>query len=119
MQFVTNGPEVPGRLLQAHEDGHVAFFCGAGVSCPAGLPGFRELTKKLYDDLHVDPDPAQQAAIDAKHYDKAIDLLERAVVGRRPCVSAPCAAAVRLRSEAWRSDRHRRRFAPWPHGNRR
>ena len=70
MQFVTNGPEVPGRLLQAHEDGRVVFFCGAGVSYPAGLPGFRELTKKLYDDLHVDPEPAQQAAIDAKHYDR-------------------------------------------------
>ena len=83
MQFVTNGPEVPGRLLQAHEDGSVVFFCGAGASYPAGLPGFPELTKKLYDDLHVDPDPVQQAAIDAKHYDKAIDLLERAVVGRR------------------------------------
>ena len=31
MQFVTNGPEVPGRLLQAHENGHLVSFCGAGV----------------------------------------------------------------------------------------
>src|SRR6476659_2933651 len=40
MQFVTNGPDIPDAVLQAHEDGRVVFFCGAGISYPAGLPGF-------------------------------------------------------------------------------
>ncbi len=31
MQFVKGGPDIPERLLQAHEDGGVIFFCGAAV----------------------------------------------------------------------------------------
>lgn len=51
MQHIKNGPEIPDRLLQAHEDGDVVFFCGAGISFPAGLPGFEGLVDKLYADL--------------------------------------------------------------------
>ena len=29
--FVNHGPDIPERLLQAHEDGRVVFFCGAGL----------------------------------------------------------------------------------------
>ena len=29
------------ELRRAHEDGEVVFFCGAGVSMPAGLPSFK------------------------------------------------------------------------------
>ena len=29
MQFFENGPDIPERLLQAHEEGHVV-FCGRG-----------------------------------------------------------------------------------------
>jgi len=36
MQFVGHGPDVPDALLQAHEEGRVVFFCGAGISYPAG-----------------------------------------------------------------------------------
>ena len=86
MQFVKNGPEVPERLLQAHEDGHVVFFCGAGISYPAGLPGFAELTTQIYTELSVGPDAVQQAAIKAKQFDRAIGLLEEAVVGGRNTV---------------------------------
>ena len=38
MQFVKGGPDIPEQLLQAHEDGQIVFFCGAGISYPAGLP---------------------------------------------------------------------------------
>ena len=41
MQLIANGPDIPDALLQAHEDGRVVFFCGAGISYPAGLPGFK------------------------------------------------------------------------------
>ena len=48
MQFITNGPDIPDALLQAHEDGRVVFFCGAGISYPAGLPGFKGLVEQIY-----------------------------------------------------------------------
>lgn len=31
MQFVAHGPDVPDVLVQAHEEGRVVFFCGAGI----------------------------------------------------------------------------------------
>ena len=84
MQFVKGGPDIPERLLQAHEDGSVIFFCGAGISYPAGLPSFAGLVKKLYSRLEVTADSVQVAAIKAKRYDTAVGLLEAKIVdGRR------------------------------------
>lgn len=83
MQFVHNGPDIPERLLQAHEDGRVVFFCGAGISYPARLPGFGGLVKKLYASLNVVPNAVQQAAIKAGYFDTAIGLLEADIVGGR------------------------------------
>ena len=83
MQFVRNGPDIPERLLQAHEDGRVVFFCGAGISYPAGLPGFDGLVKRLYEDLQPLPNAVQKAAIKAKHFDTAVGLLEADIVGGR------------------------------------
>lgn len=48
MQFVTNGPDIPDSLLQAHEEGRVVFFCGAGISVPAKLPDFKELVEEIF-----------------------------------------------------------------------
>ena len=86
MQFVKNGPDVPERLLQAHEDGRVVFFCGAGISYPAGLPTFAGLVKKLYAAMGIDPNPVQATAIKASQYDIAVGLLEADVVGGRQTV---------------------------------
>ena len=86
MQFVREGPDVPERLLQAHEEGRVVFFCGAGISYPAGLPGFAGLVAELYSRLEVIPDPVQAAAIKAKRYDTAVGLLETNFVGGRRAV---------------------------------
>ena len=83
MQFVKEGPDIPERLLEAHEDGHVVFFCGAGISYPAGLPGFEGLVKKLYARLAVTPDAEQEAAIKAKQFDTAVALLEEKHLGGR------------------------------------
>ena len=83
MQFVKDGPEIPERLLQAHEDGGVVFFCGAGISYPAGLPDFAGLVKQLYENLAVERDPVQRAAIEAGQFDTAIGLLEADIVGGR------------------------------------
>ena len=81
MQFVKGGPDIPEQLLQAHEDGQVVFFCGAGISYPAGLPGFQGLVDQLYSDLGVTPNRVQRAAIKANRFDTAISLLEEDVTG--------------------------------------
>ena len=86
MQFVKGGPDIPERLLQAHEDGRVVFFCGAGISYPAGLPGFARLVNELYSRLEIIPNPVQVAAMKAKRYDRAVGLLEANIVGGRRAV---------------------------------
>jgi hypothetical protein len=86
MQFVRHGPDIPERLLQAHEDGRVVFFCGAGISYPAHLPGFSGLVDKLYTALAATPNAVQQAAIKAGQFDTAIGLLESDIVGGRETV---------------------------------
>ena len=86
MQFVKGGPDIPEKLLQAHEDGKVAFFCGAGISYPARLPGFGGLVDGLYEELRYPPSAVQRAAIKGKRFDTAIALLERDIAGGRPRV---------------------------------
>ncbi len=83
MQFVKDGPEIPERLLQAHEEGRVVFFCGAGISYPAGLPGFGGLVEKRYDELGATPRPVEAVALKSKQYDTTIGLLENRVIGNR------------------------------------
>jgi len=86
MQFIRRGPDVPERLLQAHEDGRVVFFCGAGISYPAHLPGFAGLTSRLFSDLGEAPNAIQRAAIKAGQFDTAIGLLEEGIAGGRETV---------------------------------
>jgi hypothetical protein len=86
MQFVRNGPDIPERLLQAHEEGKVVFFCGAGISYPAGLPGFGGLVEKLYQRLGASPTPVESVAKKSGLYDTAIGLLEGRIVGGRAAV---------------------------------
>ena len=86
MQFVRHGPDIPERLLQAHEDGRVVFFCGAGISYPAHLPGFAGLVENLYATLATTPNAVQQAAIKAGQFDTAIGLLDAEIVGGRETV---------------------------------
>lgn len=88
MQFIANGPDVPETLLQAHEEGRVIFFCGAGISYPAGLPGFRQLVDRLFDALGTAPDELEAAALTSNRLDAAIDLLEHRFPGRRDAVRA-------------------------------
>jgi hypothetical protein len=76
VQFVRNGPDIPEHLIQAHEEGRVIFFCGAGISYPAVLPGFRGLVRKLYASLGANPDSIESAASAEGRYDTTIGLLE-------------------------------------------
>jgi len=86
MQFIKNGPDVPEPLLQAHEDGRVVFFCGAGISYPARLPGFHGLVKNIYNELGEIPNVIERTALEGNQYDTTIGLLENRVVDGRSAV---------------------------------
>lgn len=52
MRFVDSGPDIPDELLLARDEGHVLFFCGAGVSrAKANLADFLTLAGDVMDDL--------------------------------------------------------------------
>jgi len=83
MQFVANGPDIPDSLLQAHEDGRVVFFCGAGISYPAGLPGFKGLVDDIYKLVGTTLSDIEQRAYQRDQFDATLDLLERRLPGQR------------------------------------
>lgn len=83
MQFINNGPDIPERLLQAHEDGNVVFFCGSGISYPAELMDFKGLVKKVIERLAVTLTSSQQAAFNKEQYDTVLGLLELDHIGGR------------------------------------
>lgn len=95
MQFVAEGPDVPEQLLQAHEDGRLIFFCGAGVSYPAGLPGFGGLVDAIYDELGTTRTPIEDDAYSRSQYDALLDLLERRFPGGRLAVRRALAKSLK------------------------
>lgn len=95
MQFIANGPEIPDALVQAHEEGRVVFFCGAGISYPAGLPGFKGLVDKIYELNGTVPSDIEREALDRQQFDAALDLLERRLPGQRRAVRRVLAQALK------------------------
>lgn len=95
MQFIVNGPDIPDALLEAHEDGRVVFFCGAGISRLAGLPDFKGLVDRLLSDLDVAESDLVRTEFNAGRYDAALDLLERNIVGHREVVRKKLAEALK------------------------
>ena len=51
MRFISDGPIIPDSLLRERDAGRVVFLCGAGVSIPAGMPTFVQLTELVMEDL--------------------------------------------------------------------
>lgn len=86
MQFITNGPDIPDALLQAHEEGRVVFFCGAGISYPAGLPDFKGLVEQIYQRTGTTLSEIEQDAFKRNQFDATLDLLERRLPGQRRAV---------------------------------
>ncbi len=86
MQFVPDGPDIPDALLQAHEDGCVVFFCGAGISYPAGLPGFKELVEQIYKLNGTEPSDIECETLKHEQFDATLELLERRLPGQRLAV---------------------------------
>src|SRR5215813_14952321 len=97
MPFVANGPEIPDALLEAHEEGRVVFFCGAGISYPAGLPGFKGLVDEIYKRVGTTLSAIEQQAYDLNQFDATLDLLERREPGQRITVRQELAHALKPR----------------------
>ena len=94
MQFVEGGPDVPDRLIEAHEDGRVVFFCGAGISYPAGLPTFKGLVEKIYQSLGEVQSDIEESAFDSDLLDTTLGLLEGRIVGGRATLRKRLAEAL-------------------------
>src|SRR6218665_1063245 len=94
MQFISNGPDIPEALLQAHEDGRVVFFCGAGISYPAELQGFEWLVDGIYQRLGTAREPIEEDAFERKQFDVTLNLLERRIPGQRDAVLQALAQAL-------------------------
>ena len=95
MQFITNGPDIPDALLQAHEEGRVVFFCGAGISYPAGLPGFNGLVEQIYRLNGTAHSDIEREAFNRGQFDATLDLLERRLPGQRLAVRRALAQALK------------------------
>ena len=95
MQFVAGGPDIPDALLLSHEDGRVVFFCGAGISYPAGLPGFKGLVDDIYNLVGTTRTPIEQEAYTRNQFDATLDLLERRLPGQRIAVRTALLKALR------------------------
>jgi hypothetical protein len=94
VQFVTHGPDIPDALLQAHEEGRVVFFCGAGISYPAGLPGFKGLVEQIYRLNGTKLSDIEREAFERGQFDATLDLLERRLPGQRLAVRRALAQAL-------------------------
>ncbi len=97
MQFIMDGPDIPDALLQAHEEGRVVFFCGAGISYPADLPGFKGLVDEIYRIVGTTPSLIEQAAYLRNQFDATLDLLERRLPGQRLAVRKALMEALKPR----------------------
>jgi NAD-dependent SIR2 family protein deacetylase len=64
MRFLPDGPSIPDELLESRDQGDVIFLCGAGISQPAGLPGFSKLARLVVDKLGTPSDAASRVLLD-------------------------------------------------------
>lgn len=77
MKFVDQGPDIPQELIDAQLNGQVLFFCGAGISVPAGLDGFHDLTEKIANKLHATDHSEVQSMLTEGAYDRIFTWLRR------------------------------------------
>ncbi|MGB0131066.1 anti-phage defense-associated sirtuin Dsr1 [Chlorobium sp.] len=82
MQFIPNGPDIPETLLQAHEEGRVVFFCGAGISYKVGLKDFQWLVDEISQRCGMMP-LKDSVAYKSERYDIILNNLEEKLLGQR------------------------------------
>ena len=95
MQIITDGPDIPDALLEAHEEGRVVFFCGAGISYPAGLPDFKGLVEQVYQLNGTSFSDIELEAFERGQFDATLDLLERRLPGQRLAVRRSLVLALK------------------------
>ena len=83
MQFIPNGPDIPELMLQSHEDGHLVFFCGAGISYKVGLKDFGWLVDRVYELCGTDVMREEKAAYNNAQFDTTLNILEQRLDGQR------------------------------------
>ena len=83
MQFISNGPDIPEALLQAHEEGRVVFFCGSGISHKVGLKNFKWLVDRIYRLCRTNQTVAETKAYQKNAFDTVLNLLENRLPGQR------------------------------------
>lgn len=76
MQLIKHGPDIPDELLQAQEEGRVVFFCGAGISVPAGLPTFKDLVTRIYRRLNERKTPSERRDSRNNQFEAVLEQLE-------------------------------------------
>ncbi|MEY8240865.1 MAG: SIR2 family protein [Cycloclasticus sp.] len=83
MKFIAekNAPNIPLELIEAQENDDLVFFCGAGISYPAGLPDFPDLVTKVYKGLAQEKSRLEAQAIEDWLFDRALGLLEQRING--------------------------------------
>jgi SIR2-like domain len=81
MRWVKDGPNIPLELIRAAEDGRLVFFCGAGISQRAGLPGFKGLVEAVYEKLQRKRSlfPIEEKAFQECNYDQVFANLESSI----------------------------------------
>lgn len=83
MKFIARkgAPNIPLELIEAQESEKLIFFCGAGISYAAGLPGFSGLVDNVYANLGENKTDTESEAIGAGFFDRALGLLEARISG--------------------------------------
>lgn len=75
MRFLADGPIIPDELIEQRNLGNVIFFCGAGISRPAGLPDFGGLTARTIALLNAEK--AREAFDRQETFDRVFNSLIR------------------------------------------
>lgn len=76
-ELISGGVDIPNKLREELADGKVIFFCGAGVSAPAGLPMFSGLVDQVWNEIGLPREGLALNAYKSGQYDKVFDLWER------------------------------------------
>ena len=76
MQLLASGPDIPEELFRLQETGELVFFCGSGISRPAGLPDFSGLVSRVYEAIGVSLPEAKSGEPDEPS-DRLLFLLEQ------------------------------------------
>lgn len=71
------------------------FFCGAGISYPAGLPGFKGLVDEIYRLNGTQLSDIERESFDRGQFDATLDLLERRLPGQRLAVRRALVQALK------------------------